>query len=260
LLNAGILDPIEPMFILPEVKDTKQWFGGHIWLDNVKRYVYGFQAFRSDNFWYNTTLLNPDDLRSFDDLLLPKWKGKIGYLDPRSGGGGSATWAFFLKTKGEEFLRKLAAQDLLISRDQRQLADMIAKGKVPFTIGLSYYTFAPFLKAGLPIKPLSDMKEGSYTSCGSGALTVVKSSPHPNATKVFINWLLSKEGQEVYSKAMGQATRRLDVETKSLADVGSRASKDFQTVEESNRLENYSEETVNKYWARSKKVAEEVFK
>jgi len=260
LLNAGILDPIEPMFILPEVKDPKQWFGGHIWLDIVKRHVYGFQAFRSDNFWYNTTNFNPDEIRSLDDLLQAKWKGKIGYLDPRSGGGGSATWAFLLKIKGEEWLRKFAAQDFLLSRDQRQLADMLAKGKVPFTIGLSYYTFAPFLKAGLPIKPMPDLKEGSYTSCGSGALTVVKHSPHPNATKVFINWLLSREGQEIYSKAMGQATRRLDVDTKPLAEIGSRASKDYQTVEESNRLENYTEETVNKYWTRSKKIAEDVFK
>ena len=260
LLNAGILDPIEPLFILPEVKDPKLWFGGHVWLDIVKRHVYGFQAFRSDNFWHNTALFNADEVRSLDDLLQAKWKGKIGYLDPRSGGGGSATWAFLLKIKGEEWLRKFAAQDFVLSRDQRQLADMLAKGKVPFTIGLSYYTFAPFLKAGLPIKPMPDLKEGSYTSCGSGALTVVKNSPHPNATKVFVNWLLSREGQEIYSKAMGQATRRLDVDTKPLAEIGSRASKDFQTVEDSNRLENYSEETVNKYWGRSKKIAEDVFK
>ncbi|MSP38647.1 MAG: extracellular solute-binding protein [Deltaproteobacteria bacterium] len=260
LLNAGILDAIEPLFILPQVKDPKRWFGGHVWLDSLKRFVYGFQAFQSDNFWHNTTMLNPDDLRSYDELLLLKWKGKIGYLDPRSGGGGSATWAFMLKIKGEEFLRKLAGQDLLLSRDQRQLADMLAKGKVPVTIGLSYYTFAPFLKAGLPIKPLPDMKEGSYTSCGSGALTVVKNSLHPNATKIFINWLLSKEGQDIYSKSMGQATRRLDVDTKALAEIGSRASKDFVSAEESNRMENYTEETVNKYWARSRKIAEDFLK
>lgn len=260
LVKAGVTEPIEPLFILPEVREAKQWFGGHVWLDIAKTSVYGFQSFRSDNFWYNATQVSGDDIRSYDDLLNPKWKGKIGYLDPRTGGGGSATWAFLLKTKGEEFLRKFAAQDLLLSRDQRQLADTLAKGKVPFTVGLSYYTFAPFLKAGLPVKPLPDMKEGSYTSCGSGALTILKGSPHPNATKVFVNWLLSREGQEVYSKAMGQATRRLDVDTKALADIGSRASKDFISVAEAIRLENYSEETVNKYWDRSKKIAEEVFK
>jgi iron(III) transport system substrate-binding protein len=260
LLNAGILDPVEPFLILPEVKDPKRWFGGHIWLDNAKRFLYAFQAYQSDNLWYNSTVTKPEDIRSYDDLLNPKWKGKIGILDPRSPGAGTATWAFFLKIKGEEFLRKLAAQDMLLSRDQRQLGDSLAKGNIALTIGLSYYSLAPFLKAGLPIKPLPEAKEGTYTSCGSGALSIVKNTPHPHATKVFINWLLSKEGQEVYGRAMGQATRRLDVETKWLTEHGSRASKDFLTVEENNWLENYGEETINNYWARSTIIANELFK
>ena len=260
LLNAGILEGVEPLFIVPEVKDPKRWYAGHLWIDSSKRFVYAFQAYQSESFWYNSTIMKPDEIRSYDDLLNPKWRGKIGILDPRSAGSGTSTWAFFLKIKGEEFLRKLAPQELLLSRDQRQLADSLAKGKIILTIGLSYYTFAPFLKAGLPIKPLPELKEGTYTSCGSGALSVVKNSPHPNATKVFVNWLLSKEGQEVYGKAMGQATRRLDVETKWLTEYGTRASKDFLTVEENNRLENYSENTLNNYWVNATKIANEVFK
>ena len=77
---------------------------------------------------------------------------------------------------------------------------------------------------------------------------------------MFINWLYGKEGQEIYGKAMGQATRRLDVDTKWMAAHGVRASKDFLTVEENNRLENYGEDTVGKYWAASAKIAEDVFK
>jgi iron(III) transport system substrate-binding protein len=260
LLNAGILEPAEPLLILPEVKDPKRWYGGHVWLDNAKRFIYAFQVYQSENIWHNTTLMKVEDARSYDDLLSPKFKGKIGILDPRSAGAGTATWAFFLKIKGEEWLKKLAAQEMFLSRDQRQLADSLAKGKVAVTIGLTYYTFLPFLKAGLPVKPLPDMKEGTYTSCGSSAVSIVKNSPHPNATKVFVNWLLSKEGQELYGKAMGQATRRLDVDTKWMVEHGVRASKDFLSVEENNRLENYGEETVGKYWARAVKIAEEVFK
>src|SRR5262245_22505766 len=260
LLNAGILDPVEPLLILPEVQDPKRWFGGHIWLDSSRRFLYAFQAYQSQNFWYNSNLTRPEEIRSYDDLLNPKWKNKIGYLDPRSAGGGTATWAFLLKIKGEEFLKKLAAQDMLLSRDQRQLGDSLTKGKLALTIGLTYYSLAAFIKAGLPVQSLPEVKEGTYTSCGSGALSIIKASPHPNATKVFVNWLLSKEGQEVYGKAMGQATRRLDVETKWLTENGIRASKDFLTVEENNRLENYGEETVNNYWARATKIAEEVLK
>ena len=141
LLNAGILEPVEPLFVLPDVKDPKRWFGGHIWLDNAKRFIYAFQVYQSENIWHNPTLMKVDDIRSYDDLLNPKWKGKIGILDPRSPGAGTATWAFFLKIKGEEYLKKLAAQEMFLSRDQRQLADSLAKGKIALTIGLTYYTF-----------------------------------------------------------------------------------------------------------------------
>jgi iron(III) transport system substrate-binding protein len=260
LLNAGILEPIEPLFILPEVSDPKRWYGGHIWSDNAKRFLYSFQAYQSENLWYNTQLMKAEEFTSFEDLLKPKWKGKIGILDPRSAGGGTSTWAFLYKIKGEEFLRRLAAQDLLLSRDQRLLGDNLAKGRFALTIALTYYSLAPFVKANLPIKPLAEPKEGSYTSSGSGSLSVVKNSTHPKATKVFVNWLLSKEGQEVYGRAMGQATRRLDVDTKWLVEFGTRASKDFLSVEENQRRENSSEEVLTQLWPKAIKLANDLLR
>ena len=131
LLNAGILEPIEPLLMLPEVKDPKRWYGGHVWADNAKKYLYSFQAYQSENFWHNTQLVKPDEYRGFDDLLNPKWKGKIGILDPRSAGSGTSTWAFFYKVKGEEFLRKLAAQELTLSREQRLLGKVSPRGASP---------------------------------------------------------------------------------------------------------------------------------
>lgn len=258
LLNAGILEPVEPLFILPEVNDPKRWYGGHIWSDAAKRFLYSFQAYQSENLWYNTQVMNAGEFTSFDDLLKPKWQGKIGILDPRSAGGGTSTWAFLYKTKGEEFLRKLAAQDLLLSRDQRLLGDNLAKGRFALTIGLTYYTLLPFIKANQPIKPLPEPKEGSYTSGGSGSLSVVKNPTHLNATKIFVNWFLGKEGQEIYGKAMGQATRRLDVDTKWLVQFGTRASKDFLSVEENQRRENSSEEVLTQLWPKAIKLANEL--
>ena len=66
-------------------------------------------------------------------------------------------------------------------------------------------------------------------SGGSGHLVVLKNAPHPNATRVFVNWFLSREGQEVYTRAMHQATRRLDVDVKWLREVGVIAAKDALT-------------------------------
>jgi ABC-type Fe3+ transport system substrate-binding protein len=252
------LEPIETLMILPEVKEAKRWYGGHIFSDNAKRFLYSFQAYQSENLWYNTELMKAEEFRSFDDLLNPKWKGKIGILDPRTAGGGTSTWSFLYKIKGEEFLRKLAAQDLLLARDQRLLGENLAKGRLALTIGLTYYSLAPFIKAHQPIKPLPEAKEGSYTSSGSGTLSVVKNSTRPNATRLFVNWLLSKEGQEVYGKAMGQATRRFDVDTKFLLEFGTRASKDFLTVEENQRRENSSEAVLTQLWPKAIQLANEL--
>jgi ABC-type Fe3+ transport system substrate-binding protein len=248
MVAAGAADDFQPYMILPEVKDPKNWWGGHIWEDNVstKRHIYAFLCYTSETFWYNAGQIEPQEMRSFDDLLNPKWKGRIGFLDPRNPGSGQNTWAFLWKVKGEEFLGKLVQQDLLFTQNQRQLAEGLAKGKLAFTIGLSHYSYEPFIKAGLPVKPVPNIKEGAHANNGSGVVTVVKNPPHPNATKVFVNWLLGKEGQEIYGKAMLQGTRRVDVDTQWLKDSGIEACKDIMTVDDYYRLETHLESSVNK--------------
>jgi ABC-type Fe3+ transport system substrate-binding protein len=260
MLDEGILDPIEPWLMLPEVKDPKQWWGGHLWVDNAKRFVYIFQAYLSEVIWYNTDLINPNEIRSLDDFLNPKWKGRIGYLDPRTPGAGDSTWGFMWQIKGEEYLKKLVAQDLYLGRDQRLLAESLAKGRVAVVIGLSYYSYLPFLKAGLPVKPLPRLKEGNYGTGGSGNLAVIKAPAHPNSTKVFVNWLLGREGQEIVSRSLGQATRRLDVDTRFLREYGTIAAKDVMSVNDFLQIENQSEEKLDKVREPATKVAHAVLK
>ena len=245
LLPEGLLDAVEPMMLLPEVKDPKQWWGGHIWTDNAKRFIYSSLAQQSESLWHNTQLVKPEEIRSFDDLLADKWNGKMGFLDPRTPGSGASLWSYLRDIKGEEYLRKLVAQKMLIGRDQRVLAENLARGKLALVMGLGYYSHAPFQKAGLPVLALPTPKEGTYISGGSGHLVVMKHAAHPNAMRVFVNWFLSKEGQDVYSRALGQGTRRLDVDTQWLRDIGVVAAKDSVSVEQYYKLENQSEEKIN---------------
>jgi len=260
MLDEGILDPIEPWMMLPEVRDPKQWWGGHQWVDNDRRFIYSSLAYLSEVFWYNTDLVNPNEIRSMDDLLNPKWKGKIGYLDPRTPGAGDSTWAFMWQVKGEDYLRKLVAQDLYLGRDQRLLAENLAKGKVAVMIGLSYYSYAPFLKAGLPVKTLPRLKEGIYGTGGSGNVAIIKAPAHPNSTKIFLNWVLGREGQEVVSKTLGQATRRLDVDTRFLRESGTIAAKDVMSINDFLQIENQSEEKLDKVREPASKFAQAVLK
>jgi ABC-type thiamine transport system substrate-binding protein len=94
LLPENVLEPVEPFFILPEVKDAKQWWGGHIWVDNAKRYIYAFVAYQTVSLWSNPEQYKPTEFKSFDDLLTPKLQGKIGISDPRTPGSGSSMWSY----------------------------------------------------------------------------------------------------------------------------------------------------------------------
>ncbi len=246
LLPENVLEPVEPFFILPEVRDPKQWWGGYIWADNAKKFIYNFVAYQTVSLWSNADLYKPSEFKSFDDLLNSKLRGKIGISDPRTPGSGSSMWSYMNYIKGEEFLKRLVAQKLFVTRDLRLLADNLARGKIAVTSGIGYSEFLPFIKAGLPVTALPVPSEGLYVSGGYGHLMIFKKQPHPNATKVFVNWLLSREGQELFSRGMGVGSRRLDVDTKWLREFGVLAAKDGLTLEQFHQLENQSEEKVYK--------------
>jgi iron(III) transport system substrate-binding protein len=246
LLPENILEPVEPFLILPDVKDPKQWWGGHIYIDNAKRFIYNFVAYQTVSLWANPNEYKPAEFKSFDDLLNAKLQGRIGISDPRTPGSGSSMWSYMHYIKGEEYLKRLVAQKLFITRDLRLLAENLAKGKIAVTSGIGYSEFYPFIKANLPVVPLAVPKEGLYVSGGYGHLTVFKNQPHPNASKVFINWLLGHDGQEVFARGLGVGTRRLDVETKWLKEFGVISGKDFLTLDQFYKLENQSEEKINK--------------
>jgi ABC-type Fe3+ transport system substrate-binding protein len=99
-------------------------------------------------------------------------------------------------------------------------------------------------------------KEGLPASNGFGVLGVIKDPPHANAVKVFVNWFLSREGQEWYSKVMLNGTRRLDVNTKWLKDSGIAAAKDEMTVQEYHRVRNHLEDKYTKVRVPAGKFAE----
>jgi len=246
MLPENVLDPVEPFFILPEVKDPKQWWGGHIWVDNAKRYIYNFVAYQTVSLWSNPNEYKPTEFKSFDDLLNPKLHGRIGISDPRTPGSGSSMWSYMLYIKGEEYLKRFVAQKLLVTRDLRLLAENLAKGRIALTSGIGYSEFSPFIKANLPVAALPVPKEGLYASGGYGHLVILKNQPHPNATKVFVNWLLGRDGQEIFARGMGVGTRRLDIDTKWLKEYGVLAAKDGLTLEQFYKMENQSEDKVYK--------------
>ena len=262
LKNENMLVPFMDYLILPEVKDPRQWWGGHMWEDNVKtnRFIYSFSADFSIPPFYNADLIKPDEITSYDDLLQPKWKGKIGFFEPRVPSAGQGLWGFLMKNKGKEFLQKLAQQELVIHRDGQQLAVGLAKGTLAVALGLSQRFVDPYIRGGLPIKVLLTLKEGLSGSNGFGTVAIMRNAPHPNAVKVYINWLLSKEGQDLYGRALTQGSRRLDVDTKWLAKFNTPAAKDVTTPEDFEKVRFYGEDIITEWRVPGGEFARKILK
>ncbi|HEX9878931.1 MAG TPA: extracellular solute-binding protein, partial [Candidatus Binatia bacterium] len=91
--------------------------------------------------------------------------------------------------------------------------DMITRGKYPMLVGPRSSILSDALRRKLPIQYVdpSKIKEGSDISPGPGAMALMNRAPHPNAAKVYINWLLTKDGQYGYGKILGYVSNRLDV-------------------------------------------------
>ena len=79
------LDPIDPLLILPEVTDELKWWQGlPPYVDTGKQYIFTFMGSpRGGSVFYNTNLVNPNEINSYWDLLDSKWKGKIEARDLR---------------------------------------------------------------------------------------------------------------------------------------------------------------------------------
>ena len=208
LYAAKALDPIEPAFILPEVLDESKWWGGkHHYMDPEGKYIFVFLGtVEMPNVYYNTSLVRANELKSFADLLHPKWKGKIVVMDPRQPGRQrvSARVLYYIPELGAKFLQRFFTEmDVTLSREDRQALDWLAVGKFSLCVfcGRVFYAKAQ----GLPVDEFSTstwVKTPAIYSGSNGTLTLLNKAPHPNAAKVFINWLLSREGQIAFQKIM----------------------------------------------------------
>ncbi|MGH7887881.1 MAG: ABC transporter substrate-binding protein [Candidatus Binatia bacterium] len=201
--RAKILDPIKPLLLLPDVLDLSGWYEGkHHYDDAENRYIFVFEGTpRSGEITFNTKLVNPSEIKSYWDLLNPKWKGKIVSVEPTVSGPISAAQIFFYKHPdlGAEFIRRLHAEtDLVIVRSNEQLLDWLSAGKYAFGMGARQVDTA--MTQGLPLNQFlpGSLKEGSSVTAYNGTLSLFSRAPHPNAAKVAVNWLLSRQGQTTW--------------------------------------------------------------
>src|SRR5262249_46321223 len=148
------------------------------------------------------------ELKSLKDLLAPKWKGKIAISDPRV--IGSSFWPLTIARLqlGDQIMKQLLIdQDPVLSRDRNQLTEFMVRGRYPVAMGLNALALQDFQGHGVGknVKTLL-LPEVDYQSSGS-LVWLMNHAPRPNAARVFINWLLTKEAQAAWAKELQTNSR-----------------------------------------------------
>jgi len=204
--RAKILDSVRAALILPDVIDeSKWWLGQHHYIDPEGQYIFVYVGNVGQYVSYHTKSVEPGEIRSYRDFLRPKWKGKILSRDPKISGSQRIGLRMFYHTPelGADFIRRLYGEmDITITQEIRQATDWLARGK--FAICFFCSEILKVKAQGLPVDefPTAQWSDSRTISAGNmGSIVLPSQPPHPNAARVFVNWLLSREGQTVFQRA-----------------------------------------------------------
>jgi ABC-type Fe3+ transport system substrate-binding protein len=200
------LEPILPFLVRPDVDDDAQWYGGitarvkadpmYVFNDGVSDLGVGIEVDRAK--------VPASEVSDWPDLLKPEWKGKFGVYYP--GRPADLTLAlicyrpaFDSDAKWEDYVRAFFAQQPVVSPEFRTVADWLVQGRFSVVVGAegSYLDgLVKKLQKNI-VGPVNQNRCG-YPPTGTGrAVSVPKNPPDRNATIVFINWYLSKKGQDL---------------------------------------------------------------
>ena len=192
-------------------------YGGKLWfIDPEEAFMLAYagdvdEGSSLDDIWFNTDLVSVEEiegLRNERDVY-DLFEGWIINLDPRAAGGGTSVVSDYLNPNmGPDHWDYIYAKDAFYTSDMRFLADSLAKGGYKVTIdqgGQGGRELEALREAQAPVDeyralrvaqgwpvyaPFPQLNPGG----SGGSFAVAPNQPHPNATKLWVNWLLSREG------------------------------------------------------------------
>ncbi|HEY7322259.1 MAG TPA: extracellular solute-binding protein [Candidatus Binatia bacterium] len=159
---------------------------------------------------YNTTSVKGEQApKSYEDLLSPSWKGKM-LFDPEAGYILAAMEESWGRVKTVDFLTKLSRQDISYRRGGTLTTQVVTSGEYPIGIAINGETSAAIRDKGAPLgfrvlSPKIVKPEGLF---------LAKNAPHPHATLLFAEWVLSDEAQTFLATNLGKGSAMKGVHSK----------------------------------------------
>ena len=221
--------PITQILFHPEVIDLSLWFGGKLWFrDSEDAYMLVHSAAVDsdsdlDGIWFNTNLVTFEEVESWrsERDVFERYGGSIIRSDPRDlGGSGGVVRRLLRPDRGIDYWEFEYAQDVFYTSDSRYMTDSLARGafKIAFggTGGITGREFLEIRNLGAAVEvyetlrlendwPLYEPDPGLGPAGSGGSFSVAKNAVHPNATKLWVNWLLSREGMTMVHETLGEA-------------------------------------------------------
>jgi iron(III) transport system substrate-binding protein len=153
----------------------------------------------------NTNLVPPDqEPKTWQDILDPKWKGKLAMDDPRGSGPGGTIISGMEALYGIDIDQKLADQKPFFATQAGPIFTGLNRGEYAIFLSSNHTDVIAQRKAGAPIKQIKPQDGVGITQISQ---SLVRNAPHPNAAKLWIEWSLSEEGQNLLA-SQGYATVR----------------------------------------------------
>ena len=152
---------------------------------------------------YNTTRVKREELpKAYEDLLHPRWKGRM-VLDQNEDRWFANMLYLMGEKKGMEFMQALAKQNVAIRGGRGMVTQLLGAGE--YDLQIVAYWYRPYLmkKQGAPV----DWIALDPAIVATHPISVVNRAPHPSAAKLFIDFVLSEEGQRIFIQKGRESAR-----------------------------------------------------
>jgi iron(III) transport system substrate-binding protein len=214
MMPAGAFDDIRPALLHPDVVNDAAWVGGVEggFMDKARQKVFGVTWDRNQTVMYNSDLVKnrPTSIKELGD---PQWKGKLAFLEYNTGFTFNVVVSmnYHMRDESAEWVKKIFLdQEPTYLREGRQAAEGLIRGQWAFATGPTLPILEQFAAEGLG-KNIGALDVPELKTISMYGVLLYTKAPHPNAARLFINWLLGKDGAAAVTEHLKFNSRRTDV-------------------------------------------------